>query len=164
MARKKLTQQFIDAVYAEEWERVQKLVLRGADVRAKDSVGLRYAVEKGEIELVELMIERGANVHVRDNFAIKMAAARGCEDTIKHLLRAGADVSAQNFWPLRVAFENGHPCAAKLMDDWHTRQTTRAERREAAMVRLNAIRERRFRKNAIGRVRERAQRIPKLGG
>lgn len=163
MARKKLTQQFIDAVYAEEWERVRTLALRGADVRAKDSVGLRYAVEKGEVEVVELMIERGADVHVRDNFAIKMAAARGCEDTIKHLLQAGADVSAQNFWPLRAAFENGHPYAAKLMDSWHAEKVKREERREAALVRLNAIREIRFRKNAIGRVRERAQRIPKLG-
>src|SRR5271154_4697532 len=57
------------AVRAGEMKAIQAAIGRGADVNAKNEIGvssLWVATSKGKLDVIELLVKRGADVNVRD--------------------------------------------------------------------------------------------------
>ncbi len=80
-------------------EAAKLLVVRGADVNARTSLGqpLTAAVANEKIELIALLLANGAdpNAEVAGETVLHVAAANGCLSCVKALVEAGANVNAQ---------------------------------------------------------------------
>jgi len=123
-----LTQELIEEMN-KNWREVdisklQDLIERGADVRAKDDDGwtpLHWASWKDNVEIAELLIEKGADLEAKDNSGrtpLHWAAERNYIEIAKLLLERGADVEAKDKWgetPLHEASRNNAIEAAKLL-------------------------------------------------
>jgi ankyrin repeat protein len=79
---------------------VKRLLLRGADVNAKDDEGrsaLMFAVINMHHDTVNILLKHGANVNARANdggTALMLAASCGDPGMVRALLNAGADLNA----------------------------------------------------------------------
>jgi ankyrin repeat protein len=77
--------------------KVQTLLEKGANPKAKDNIGLtplHYAADLGYVEIVELLLERGADPKAKDNIGLTplhIAALWGHVKIVKLLLERGAD-------------------------------------------------------------------------
>src|SRR5580704_8839018 len=93
------------AVRAGDVKAVKAAIDKGADVNAKNEIGvssLWIAASKGKLDVIELLVKRGADVNVRDGIwyqtPLSMAAPEKKVDAAKFLIKAGAkDVDAALF-------------------------------------------------------------------
>src|SRR5580700_9720390 len=93
------------AVRAGDIKAIKAAIDRGADVNAKNEIGvssLWVATSKGKLEVIELLVKRGADVNVRDGIwyqtPLSMTAPEKKVDAAKLLIKAGAkDVDAALF-------------------------------------------------------------------
>jgi ankyrin repeat protein len=86
-------------------EQIEKYLMKGADINAKDVFGrtpLMIASENGETDVVKFLLEEGADVNVKDdneNTALSYAVSKSYymihnnEEIINMLLKAGANVN-----------------------------------------------------------------------
>jgi ankyrin repeat protein len=114
-----LTQELIEELH-KNWDvvdmsKVQDLIKRGADVRAKDNNGntpLHYVSINNHIGIAKLLLDRGADVGAKNIWGqtpLHWASYKDNIEIAKLLLDAGADVKAinENGWtPLFVARSN----------------------------------------------------------
>jgi outer membrane protein assembly factor BamB len=90
------------AVRAGDIKAIQAAIGRGADVNAKNEIGvssLWVATSKGKFDVIELLVKRGADVNVRDGIwyqtPLSMSVGDKKLDASKLLIKAGAkDVDA----------------------------------------------------------------------
>lgn len=101
--------------HPQQAEIVRILLKAGADIHAKDEIGmsaLMLAAMTGRTELMQLLIDEGADPHVADNegYTLLMVVVVGevvveggkesqkesREETVKILLKAGVDLNAQS--------------------------------------------------------------------
>jgi len=87
----------------------------GADVHARDDLGLRLASWNGHAKVVKVLLTVGADVHAYDDEALQYASEYGHVEVVKVLLDAGANVHANDDSALRWASENGHLEVIKLL-------------------------------------------------
>jgi outer membrane protein assembly factor BamB len=93
------------AVRAGDAKAVQAALDKGADVNAKNEIGvsaLWIAASKGKLDVIELLVTRGADVNVRDGIwyqtPLSMTAPEKKVDAAKLLIKSGAkDVDAALF-------------------------------------------------------------------
>lgn len=93
----------IQAVMEEDKEKLEQLVVEGADIDEKDTEGytaLQYAVSWGDIETAEWLIENGSNVNTTDNWGSTplMNAVYNVADIelVELLLTNGADKTLED--------------------------------------------------------------------
>merc|ERR1712034_78452 len=83
---------------SKNYNRIHKLIERGAEVDSADTSGkttLHYAAMTGDKSLVKLMLKRGANVNCltcRKNTPLHFAVASGYSDIKDMLISRGADI------------------------------------------------------------------------
>jgi ankyrin repeat protein len=107
-----------DAASAGDLERIQKLVVKGANVNAKAVRGetpLMIAALSGQGEIVNYLLQRGADISARNSSgmtALHAATYGGYTDIVLLLISKGADVNdaANRFGvtPLHLASEENH--------------------------------------------------------
>jgi ankyrin repeat protein len=93
----------INAAQRGEWERLSRVVARGADVNAPELsneprtagwTALMYAAEAGRVDIVSALLDRGADVNHSgrsSDTALTIAAANGHEAVVELLRAAGAE-------------------------------------------------------------------------
>ncbi|MEM3964467.1 MAG: ankyrin repeat domain-containing protein [Thermofilaceae archaeon] len=104
---------------------VKKLVVKGADVNAKDLSGwtpLHYAAKEGHLEIVQFLVEKGASVNAEDISGwtpLHEAAYCGHLEIARFLAMRGANVNAREnidkATPLHYAVKMGHLEVARLL-------------------------------------------------
>ncbi|MBR5598551.1 MAG: ankyrin repeat domain-containing protein [Alphaproteobacteria bacterium] len=103
--------------YLKSVEEIKELVIKGADVNAKEEDGwtaLMSASRFGRKEIAELLIENGADVNAKDKYdwtALMHASYKGNKKVVELLIENGADVNAKSKYSwtaLMFASENGH--------------------------------------------------------
>ncbi|KAL6812524.1 ankyrin repeat-containing domain protein [Trichoderma sp. SZMC 28015] len=103
---------------------VENLLLRGADVGARDNQGrtaLYHAALHGHLNLVELLIKNNADITIRDNKGVSpflAASTNGHVDTMRLLIKEGADICQrdnESSSPIFKASSNGHINAVRLL-------------------------------------------------
>ncbi len=114
-----------DAVSAGNLDRVQKLVVQGADVNARaarEETPLMYAALAGQGDIVNYLLQRGADIKARNASGmttLHAAAYAGNTDIVSLLIAKGADVNdAANTYkvaPLHVASEENHVEIVKVL-------------------------------------------------
>ena len=107
-----------DAARAGDLDRVQKLVVQGADVNGraiKEETPLMHAALAGKGDVVNYLLQRGANIEARNQHgltALHAAAYGGHTDIVTLLISKGLDVNeASNRFqvsPLSLASEENH--------------------------------------------------------
>jgi ankyrin repeat protein len=118
----------INAAQRADWERLSRVVARGADVdqqersnnpRTNGWTALMFAAQEGLVEVVSTLLDRGADVdHSGTSLetALTLAAANGHEAVVERLLHAGANV---NLGPeggaLKLALAGRHERVAELL-------------------------------------------------
>jgi len=121
----------IRAAETGDWERVSRVVERGADVNAKGDDGwtaLILAARDGQGEMVSTLLDRGADVNAQTDrsgtalisggTALISAASGGYEAVVELLLDAGADVNAESqygYSSLHFASVRGHEGVAEML-------------------------------------------------
>jgi ankyrin repeat protein len=123
--QKQLDHYLIEAVRKNQYELVQKLIKKGADVGAQDNVKnelpFHYACKKGNINLINLAINQGIDVNIKNDIErtlLHVACIKGYIDIVSTLLKEGANMEAKDIegWtPLYDACENGHHEIVKLL-------------------------------------------------
>ena len=89
------------AADAGDYDRVVRLVNRGAEVDALDNCGwtpMMRAAAGGHLEIMEWLLEQGADLHQRERTgynALMAAVLNNQADTTRALLRHGAEVNGQ---------------------------------------------------------------------
>ena len=102
---------------------VRCLLLRGADVNAKNKQGQTPLHRARRADVAKLLIARRADVHAKDfrgMTPLHWAAFYGHTEVARLLIDRGADVNAKNKYgktPLHGAAENGHTEVARLLID-----------------------------------------------
>ncbi len=97
-----LDRRLIDAAWANDVDRAERLVDRGADVNAQDGTqqsAFLIATSEGYDELLDLTLRRGADVDARDGFdgtGLIRAAERGHWRVVGRLVRAGVRLDHVN--------------------------------------------------------------------
>lgn len=93
----------VEAIAQDNIEQVEKLILSGSDVNAKDKnwglTSLQMATSRNNLEIVKLLLNAGANPNLRDESgqtALMMTNENSSIELIQDLLKAGADVNAQD--------------------------------------------------------------------
>jgi uncharacterized protein len=100
--QQRLNQQLIEAAWDNDLRRAEALILRGADVNAKDNtVQSAYLIStsEGYIELLELTLQHGADVDSKDSFngtGLIRAADRGHADIVGRLVQADIKINHIN--------------------------------------------------------------------
>jgi ankyrin repeat protein len=98
----RLNQQLIAAAWDNDVRRAQSLIIRGADVNAKDNtVQSAYLIStsEGYLELLNLTLKHGADVDSKDSFngtGLIRAADRGHPDIAGRLVQAGVEIDHIN--------------------------------------------------------------------
>ena len=91
-----------------------KLLLdKGAD---KDC-GLRFASENGNFEIVELLLNRNANIHTIDDYSLRFATYYGHFNVVKLLLDYGANMNIYDDCILRWSCQKGYLNILQLLLD-----------------------------------------------
>lgn len=117
-----LGQDLIEAIRANESEKVQKLITGGADLTVKDSSGktaLHRAILDGDTRATLALIKAGANVNAQDNSnntPLHEAVLTDNARIVKALIGAGAKIdikSKSNLTPLEMAQEYENPAVLK---------------------------------------------------
>jgi len=87
------------AVFQGQKERVEELIVRGANVDSKDSRALHIAASRGYREIVQLLLAHGAEIDVRDyrgQTPLHRAAEAGHLDVVQLLLKSGANINTND--------------------------------------------------------------------
>lgn len=114
------------AIIEEQIEVASDLIVKGADVNAKDSnksTPLHLAIEMRNINLIKQLIEAGADISFEDSYymtPLKLAITSRSVNVLKLLLDAGVDVNARDsddFSPLYWAALYGNSSIVKLLLD-----------------------------------------------
>jgi ankyrin repeat protein len=117
----------INAAQRADWERLSRVVARGADVnqpvRSNDRTdgwtALMFGAQAGQVEIVSTLLDRGTNVNHSGSSletALTVAAANGHEVVVERLLHAGADVSlGPEGGVLKLALAGRHERVAELL-------------------------------------------------
>ena len=107
---------------------VKDLILRGADVNARDDdksvpTLIHKACEERNTGMIQLLLEAGADVNARNTYgqsAMHMAAAQGFADILDLLINNGGDIGAKTntgWTPLHEACWHGRvEVARKLLE------------------------------------------------
>ncbi|MBN1550989.1 ankyrin repeat domain-containing protein [bacterium] len=96
------TEKLVRALEIDNFEKAEKLLLKGADPNALTESGIpviHIAVDKNALEILKLMISKGANVNSIDsngNTPLHLAAERGYIEFVKILVSNGTDISIPN--------------------------------------------------------------------
>jgi Ankyrin repeats (3 copies) len=64
---------------------VRRLILAGADVRAKGDEAIRVASLRGSVDIVELLLMAGANPHTYNDHPLRMATKCGYTEVVRSL-------------------------------------------------------------------------------
>jgi ankyrin repeat protein len=83
------------AVGQNDYNTVQMLINRGADVNILGGNPLNLAAEKGDLDVVKLLIAKGADVNFPrdyDLYPLHHAAVSGHLDVVQYLIEKGADI------------------------------------------------------------------------
>jgi len=106
----------IDAVMMEEPKLVSKILIKGADMDARDNTGstaLMYASENGNKEIVTMLIDSNVNsVDRNDHSALYKAFLNNHNDIVDMLIQAGANINSEL---LRAAIINPSPIIDNLV-------------------------------------------------
>ena len=118
-----ITQEFSNAVIADDLDRVKFLVSKGADVNKPDSQGwtpLQSAARQRRDEMIKLLIDLGADVNLGDPKPLVAAVMRDHVPSIKVLLEHGAEINKpgqEGFRPMPLAIaESKYEAAKALME------------------------------------------------
>ncbi len=121
----KFDAELIEAVGKRTLDEIKKLLAQGADVNARDTMGvspLHFAAARGDKEIAEHLISKGANVNAVDNIwkntPLHTAARFGRSNIIEVLVSKGADLNAKyisGHTPLHVAAIEGNSEALKTL-------------------------------------------------
>lgn len=112
------------AILRRDIEEVKSLVNQGADLAAKDKIGLtplHLAAYTGPYEVVKFLIAKGADVAARDDDGstpLHRACDRGRKDVADLLIEKGADVNLRTklgLTPLSHAVDSGNIGLVKLL-------------------------------------------------
>lgn len=121
-----VNQELVNAIIAQDGERVRFLIKKGADVNARDSGGfspLDTAARNRSASLVEVLIDAGADPNSADQdgfFPLLHAVNRNHVPTVEVLARKGAYLNKRNkqdITPLSWAIGDGKLFAAKALID-----------------------------------------------
>ena len=105
------------AVRAGDTKAIQAALASGADVNAKNEIGvsaLWIAASKGKLDVIELLVKRGSDVNVRDGiwYMTPLSMSTTSLDVAKFLVKAGAkDVDAA----LYAAANAGNEAIVKMI-------------------------------------------------
>ena len=109
------------AVFQGQKERVEELIVRGANVDSKDSRALHIAANRGYREIVQLLLAHGAEIDVKDyrgQTPLHRAAEKGHLDVVQLLLKSGADINTKDrngSTPMDLAQKAGHGDIVELL-------------------------------------------------
>ena len=95
--KKRLDDAFVKAAFRGETEEALALLNQGADIHARDDLGLRWAVYEGNLETVKALLAHGADVHAMDNWALNVVASGWAADTKMAEILQKAVVSSSIF-------------------------------------------------------------------
>ena len=97
-----MTEEFINAVWIGDHDKVIHLIANGVDVNTKNQDGatlLHLAVQNLHISIAEILLSKGANVSVHDEYGITplhVAAQTGQLSVVKRLMSMGANANVKN--------------------------------------------------------------------
>ena len=92
--------ELIEAIRADDLDRVERLITSGVDVsgaRGDGTTALHWAVHRENIETSDLLIEFGADVNAADDHGVTpltLACLNGSSVMVERLVRAGADATS----------------------------------------------------------------------
>lgn len=119
-----LNTELVNAITANDHDRVRLLIEKGADVNVPDNGGsppIHIAARTRNAPLVEILADKGADVNKKDNdgfTALLGAINRNHVPTVEMLVKKGADVelvTPQGITPLTWAIGDGKLFAAKAL-------------------------------------------------
>jgi len=84
---------------------VKLLLLRGADIDAKDGAALKGAVKQGRHDMIALLPKHGANVEPKDIDTVEVTAKAGRKDLVAVLIRRGVDINGNDGKLIDTAFD-----------------------------------------------------------
>ena len=91
-----------------KFEKIKKLLAKGADVNARDKLGSTALLEaacRGHLEIVKLLLDKGADINAKDfneQTALHNASLKGNLKIVKALVRAGANLDARDEYGITV--------------------------------------------------------------
>ena len=112
------------AVCAGDNALIDHLIVRGADIKAKDVEGntlLHWAVAKGHLETLKMLQEKGLDISITANNGYTLlhsATVKGQNEIVQYLLAAGSDVNVKSndgYTPLHLAAWKGQVDTIKLL-------------------------------------------------
>ena len=136
--RFRLTHKLHDACLAGDVERVEELVLGGADINHRSHaeagrrVPLEDAIDSGSQAVLESLIKHGAEVNPKDRSCgtpLKHAVVLNRKSMVHLLLNSGADVNARDYYgtPLDWANRLEHGSMARLLVEHNAVAARRTE-------------------------------------
>ncbi|WP_332328280.1 ankyrin repeat domain-containing protein [Endozoicomonas sp. GU-1] len=136
------------AAEACDWEFVDKLKAKGADINAPRYIKTKYmplhfAAEQGQQEAINALITRGANVDARTTDGrtpLHCAAEQGQQEAINALITRGANVNARTTdgrTPLHCAAEKGQRKAMDALIARGANVNARTEEGDTALKRAS---------------------------
>ena len=109
-----LNDQLLDAAEHGDSNRVNRLILRGADPNAQEGKALKISAAKGYIEVMRVLLRNGAKIDEPGKWgypALTWAATSKQIASIQFLLSKGADPKATNASALILSIANNSPAS-----------------------------------------------------
>jgi ankyrin repeat protein len=109
------------AVFQGQKERIEELIVRGANVNSEDSRALHIAANQGYKEMVQLLLAHGADINIKDyrgQTPLHRAAEKGHLDVVQLLLKSGADINTKDRndrTPMDFARKNSHTQIVEIL-------------------------------------------------
>lgn len=110
-----LESELTEAVKNNSLEKVQKLLIDGADVHIDNDILIRLACDSGYTLIAKTLLCAGADVHVLDDIPITLAIIKGHIETVRLLLEYNANVHNRMEAPLVYTCIHNHPKITKLL-------------------------------------------------
>lgn len=85
--------QLIEAARDGDYDKVYKLLKKGADVHADEDLAFREAFFYEHEDVADLLIQHGANIHARNEEALFDAIKWGRSRLVDYLLKKGANIN-----------------------------------------------------------------------
>jgi len=97
-----MSDELINAVYANNINKIRELVAAGADINKENKYGktpLEIAVSSGNLDMVRLLVELGADINKENKYnrtPLEIAISSGKIDMLRLLVELGDDINKEN--------------------------------------------------------------------